>query len=39
VFQAAKRKARGCTRFATMRTMIFLIKGTLDFTLVNPYAP
>ena len=38
LFQAAKRKARGYTRFATMRTVIFLIAGKLDFTSVNPYA-
>ena len=38
LFQAAKRKARGYTRFATMRTVIFLIAGKLDFTPVNPYA-
>ena len=39
MFQAAKRKARGCARIATMRTVIFLIAGKLDFTLANPYAP
>jgi transposase len=38
LFQAAKRKARGYTRFATMRTVIFLIAGKLDFTSLNPYA-
>jgi transposase len=38
LFQAAKRKARGYTRFATMRTVIFLIAGKLDFTPVNLYA-
>ena len=27
LFQAAKRKARGYTRFATMRTVLFLIAG------------
>ncbi len=32
LFQAAKRKARGYTRFATMRTVLFLIAGKLDFT-------
>jgi hypothetical protein len=31
LFQAAKRKARGYTRFATMRTVLFLIAGKLDF--------
>jgi transposase len=37
LFQAAKRKARGYTRFATMRTVLFLIAGKLDFTSVNPH--
>ena len=39
LFQAAKRKARGYTRFATMRTVLFLIAGKLDFTPINPHAP
>jgi transposase len=38
LFQAAKRKARGYTRLATMRTVLFLIAGKLDFTRINPYA-
>jgi transposase len=38
LFQAAKRKARGYTRFATMRTVLFLIAGKLDFTQINPHA-
>jgi Transposase len=38
LFQAAKRKARGYTRFATMRTVLFLIAGKLDFTAINPHA-
>lgn len=38
LFQAAKHKARGYTRFATMRTVIFLIAGKLDFHKFNPYA-
>jgi hypothetical protein len=38
LFQAAKRKARGYTRFATMRTVLFLIPGKLDFTSGNPHA-
>jgi transposase len=38
LFQAAKRKARGYTRFATMRTVLFLIAGKLDFTRINPQA-
>jgi transposase len=36
LFQAAKRKARGYTRFTTMRTVLFLIAGKLDFTLGSP---
>ncbi len=38
LFQAAKRKARGYTRFTTMRTALFLIAGKLDFTPINPNA-
>jgi transposase len=38
LFQAAKRKARGYTRFETMRTVLFLIAGKLDFTRINPNA-
>jgi transposase len=38
LFQAAKRKARGYTRFATMRNVLFLIAGKLDFTRINPHA-
>jgi hypothetical protein len=38
LFQAAKRKARGYTRFKTMRTVLFLIAGKLDFTSINPHA-
>ena len=38
LFQAPKRKARGYTRFATMRTVLFLIAGKLDFTRLNPHA-
>jgi transposase len=37
LFQAAKRKARGYTRFTTMRTVLFLIAGKLDFTQINPH--
>ncbi len=36
LFQAAKRKARG-VRFRTIRTMIFLIAGKLNFAKFNPY--
>jgi len=38
LFQAAKRKAGGYTRFTTMRTVLFLIAGKLDFTPINPHA-
>jgi transposase len=38
LFQAAKRKARGYGTFRTIRTVIFLIAGKLDFTKINPYA-
>ena len=38
LFQAAKRKARGYKRFSTIRTMIFLIAGKLDFRTLNPHA-
>jgi transposase len=37
LFQAAKRKARGYTRFSTMRTVLFLIAGKLDFGTLNPH--
>jgi transposase len=36
LFQAAKRKARGYKRFATMRTVLFLIAGKLDFAQIKP---
>ncbi len=38
LFQAAKRKARGYGSFRTIRTVIFLIAGKLDFSKLNPYA-
>ena len=38
LFQAAKRRARGFTRLSTIRTVIFLISGKLDFTAINPHA-
>jgi transposase len=38
LFQAAKRKARGYGRFSTIRTVIFLIAGKLDFAQINPHA-
>ena len=37
LFQAAKRRARGFTRFDTIRTVIFLIAGKLDFSRLNPH--
>ena len=37
LFQAAKRRARGFTRLTTIRTVIFLIAGKLDFSPVNPH--
>lgn len=37
LFQAAKRKARGYGRFKTIRTIIFLIAGKLDFSILNPH--
>ena len=38
LFQAAKRRARGFTRFQTIKTVVFLIAGKLDFAAVNPHA-
>lgn len=38
LFQAAKRKARGYRRFSTIRTVLFLIAGKLDFRTLNPHA-
>jgi len=37
LFQAAKRKARGYGRFSTIRTVIFLIAGKLNFSKINPH--
>jgi transposase len=37
LFQAAKRRARGFTRMSTIRTVIFLIAGKLDFRVINPH--
>ena len=39
LFQAAKRRARGFTRMSTIRTVIFLIAGKLNFPVINPHAP
>ena len=38
LFQAAKRRARGYGRFDTIKTVIFLISGKLDFQAINPHA-
>jgi len=38
LFQAAKRKARGYSNFSTIRTVVFLLAGKLDFTKINPLA-
>ena len=38
LFQAAKRRARGFTRIDTIRTVIFLIAGRLDFHAINTHA-
>lgn len=38
LFQAAKRRARGFTRLSTIKTVIFLIAGKLDFHAINPHA-
>jgi transposase len=38
LFRAAKRKARGYTRLQTMKTVLFLIAGKLNFAAINPHA-
>ena len=38
LFQAAKRRARGFTRLSTIKTVIFLIVGKLDFQAINLHA-
>jgi transposase len=38
LFQAAKRKARGYGNLSTIRTVIFLLAGKLDFSKINPHA-
>jgi transposase len=38
LFQSAKRRARGFFRLSTIRTVIFLIAGKLDFRTINPHA-
>jgi transposase len=37
LFQSAKRRARGYGRFGTIRTVIFLLAGKLDFSKLNPH--
>ena len=37
LFQAAKRKARGYGRFRTLRMVIFMIAGELEFSRINAY--
>ena len=38
LFQTAKRKARGYGRWLTLRAIIFLIAGKLNFRTLNPHA-
>ncbi|NUY34289.1 transposase, partial [Paraburkholderia sp. JPY303] len=38
LFQAAKRRARGYANLETMRTVLFLIAGKLNFASINPHA-
>ena len=39
LFQAAaKRKARGYGNFSTIRAVVFLLAGKLDFSKINPFA-
>ena len=38
LFQAAKRRARGFKRLSTIKTVVFLIAGKLDFHAINPHA-
>ena len=37
LFQSAKRRARGYRNFETIRTVIFLLAGKLDFSKINPH--
>jgi transposase len=37
LFQAAKSKARGYRKFDTIRTIIYLITGKIDFSKINRY--
>ena len=38
LFQAAKRRARGYASFTTMRIVMFLVAGKLNFSTINPHA-
>ncbi len=38
LFQATKRKVRSYGNFSTIRTVIFLLAGKLDFSNINPHA-
>jgi transposase len=37
IFQAAKAKARGYKKTETIKTMIYILTGKLDFSLINPF--
>jgi len=37
IFQAAKAKARGYQRFDSIKAIIYLLTGKLDFSKINPY--
>jgi len=37
IFQAAKAKARGYKRTDTIKAIIYLLTGKLDFGKINPY--
>ncbi len=37
IFQAAKAKARGYKKIETIKTIIYVLTGKLDFSLVNPF--
>jgi transposase len=38
LFQAAKRRARGFVKLYTIKTVLFLIEGKLNFQTINPHA-
>ncbi|NWJ98986.1 MAG: transposase, partial [Chloroflexi bacterium] len=37
IFQAAKAKARGYRRYDTIKAIIYLLTGKLDFSKINPH--